>query len=740
MADDHNKHNESDDEITPKSQFFIGVLIVKLIVIFFDIITFPIYYLIQQPWIAIKKQREVVAALENPNDPYSSYVRVVDNFRNHYILKAQTIPESQQLVLKLNPKDMPILATRKLINVVKQTSRSGKQFLKYHLGEYEWMTLEQVDKQISNLAYGFVAEGVQFQQKVLIYSETRLEWFLCAQALFRIGAVVTTLYTTLGKKSVLYGIQETEVEHIITTSDMLPTLLELIDQMPLVKNIYVIEIHRGLLKSEPITENDFNKKLEGQNRLIKLITYNHLAKIGYLRENELHYTRPKPSDLAVILYTSGSTGNPKGVLVTQENLIAAMHAAYAILNQEIIDEYDSHIYYAILPLSHIFELMVELALFSVGIKIGYGSPHTMLDSSTAILKGQKGDLKILSPTIMAAVPLIMDRIRKAITDRFEKKKSVFMKQLVKFFLAYKNYWLERGFDTPMVNELICKRLNGNLGGKVKYMICGGAPLSPDTQRMMKAFLNVQILVGYGSSETCGAASLMSLHDLSIGNVGTPLKGVKIRLIDWTEGGYSVHDKPYPRGELVIGGKSISKGYFKLPEKTAESFEDKDGIWWFKMGDIGEINKIGAIKIIDRKKDLVKLQFGEYISLGKVETELKVFSYVENICIYGDSMHTYVIALISPSRANLARLAQEMNKSNLSFEEQCEDPEILNRILTELKQFCAEVGLHKMETPQKIKLCSKEWSMDSGFLTASLKIKRREIQKFYEETINEMYKN
>lgn len=174
MADDHNKHNESDDEITPKSQFFIGVLIVKLIVIFFDIITFPIYYLIQQPWIAIKKQREVVAALENPNDPYSSYVRVVDNFRNHYILKAQTIPESQQLVLKLNPKDMPILATRKLINVVKQTSRSGKQFLKYHLGEYEWMTLEQVDKQISNLAYGFVAEGVQFQQKVLIYSETRL--------------------------------------------------------------------------------------------------------------------------------------------------------------------------------------------------------------------------------------------------------------------------------------------------------------------------------------------------------------------------------------------------------------------------------------------------------------------------------------------------------------------------------------------------------------------------------------
>ncbi|OTF76490.1 hypothetical protein BLA29_012516, partial [Euroglyphus maynei] len=148
----------------------MGVLIVKLIVIFFDIITFPIYYLIQRPWIAIKEQREVVAARENPNDPYSPYVRVKDTFRNHYVLKAQTIPESQQLVLKLNPKDMPILAQRKLLNVVNQTSRTGKQYTKYHLGEYKWMTLEEVDKQISNLAYGFVAEGVKYQQNVLIFS------------------------------------------------------------------------------------------------------------------------------------------------------------------------------------------------------------------------------------------------------------------------------------------------------------------------------------------------------------------------------------------------------------------------------------------------------------------------------------------------------------------------------------------------------------------------------------------
>lgn len=159
-----------------------------------------------------------------------------------------------------------------------------------------------------------------------------------------------------------------------------------------------------------------------------------------------------------------------------------------------MDNCGIHGYYGMLPLAHIFELVVELAVFNIGVRIGFGSPYTMVDTSTAIMKGQKGDLKLLRPTFMAGVPLVLDRIRKTITERVERKDNVFLKQFVKFLLAYRNYWLDRGFDTPLINKFICKRLNGNLGGNLQFIISGGAPLSPETHRMMRAFLNVQIIV------------------------------------------------------------------------------------------------------------------------------------------------------------------------------------------------------------------------------------------------------
>ncbi|KAI7696028.1 Long-chain-fatty-acid--CoA ligase 4 [Sarcoptes scabiei] len=712
---------ESDEKIKMPSEFSLGVLIVRILMIVFDVITFPIYYLIQRPWVRLEKQRKVRARLENPNDPHSPYVRCNGGVGNHYIYKAETLPELLQLMVKLNPKSMPLLGRRQITNVITETLSNGKRLMKFKMTDYQWMTVGEIHKQIIDLSKAFADEGVGFQEKILIFSETRLEWFLCAQALLRVGAIITTLYTTLGLKSICHGIQETEVEKIITTSDLLPMLLKIIDKTTNVKKIYVIDLHPGLLKSDPVEEKDFNDILASQNRSITMISFNDLL----------------DKDTALILYTSGSTGNPKGVILTHKNVVATIHAACHSID-DIIQEADQHVFYGLLPLAHVFEFILEQTFFSLGIRIGYGTPYTMTDDSTAIYPGQKGDLKMLRPTIMAGVPLILDRVRKTLTARFERKKSIFWKQLIKFSVAYKNYWIDRGFDTPIINHTICKRLNGNLGGRVRYMVAGGAPLSAETHRMMRAFLNIQIVIGYGSSETCGASTMMEIDDLSISNIGSPLHGVKIRLVDWPEGGYSVHDKPYPRGELVIGGPTISNGYFKLPDKTMESYEDIDGTKWFKMGDIGEVDEIGTFRIIDRKKDLIKLQFGEYISLGKIEAELKNFIYIENVCVYGDSMHTYTIALIQPARSMLKRLANDLGKSNLTFEQICSDQTINKIVIDKLREFCFENGLHKMETPQKIRLCPEEWSINNGFLTASMKIKRRDIQKFYAKQIDELY--
>lgn len=193
-----------------------------------------------------------------------------------------------------------------------------------------------------------------------------------------------------------------------------------------------------------------------------------------------------------LLLLLGSTGNPKGVIQSHRNFVGAMRGLYSLLNEDIVDD-DSNVYYAMLPLAHSLEMAAELVMFGAGIRIGYGSPYTMTDNGTAIMKGQKGDLKLLKPTIMAGVPLILDRIRKTITDRFEGK-DPFWKQLFKYACAYKNFWIDHGYDTPLVNRFICKKVQGQLGGNIQYMIIGGAPLSPDTQKVMRAFLNVKLLI------------------------------------------------------------------------------------------------------------------------------------------------------------------------------------------------------------------------------------------------------
>ena len=195
---------------------------------------------------------------------------------------------------------------------------------------------------------------------------------------------------------------------------------------------------------------------------------------------------------------------------------------------------------------------------------------------------------------------------------------------------------------------------------MRLILAGGAPLSPDAHEFLRASLGVVLVQGYGLTESCACACIMDNDQVDTGGVGPPLYGVKISLVNWEEGNYRVTDKPCPRGEILIGGENVATGYYKMPEKTAEDFfTDDDGVRWFKTGDIGQIDENGTLRIVDRKKDLVKLQFGEYISLGKVEAELKTCPLVENICIYGDSTQTFVVALIVPDRVKIYELAKEL---------------------------------------------------------------------------------
>ena len=208
----------------------------------------------------------------------------------------------------------------------------------------------------------------------------------------------------------------------------------------------------------------------------------------------------------------------------------------------------------------------------------------------------------------------------------------------------------------------------------------------------------------------------------------------LQLINWEEGNYRVTDKPLPRGEIIIGGGNVASCYYKLPGKTEEEFfEDSEGRRWFRTGDIGEFDADGVLKIIDRKKDLVKLQHGEYVSYGKTESVLKTSPIVENICAYADPARDHIIAIVIPDKNQLAKINPE-----ISVQEACHDAEVKKEVVNMLKSYGMKNGLKAFEVPGKVLIVLDEWTPDNGLVTAAFKIRRNFIYNEYREEINNTY--
>lgn len=360
-----------------------------------------------------------------------------------------------------------------------------------------------------------MVNGVRPGDVVLILAETRLEWMLSAQAIFRLGATISTLYTTLGDDGIVHGINETQVTHIVTTFDIIPKIKNFQHRIPRVKTIIYVEGRKA-----PDTTG-----MEGLN----FVPFKFLEETGKSVKG-MKFSPPSANDPAVIMYTSGSTGIPKGVIITHKNVLSTIGGFFAVAHSLA----EKSTYMAYLPLAHVLELAAESFFISIGVSVGFSTPHTMTDKSTAIKKGQSGDVVILQPTVMAAVPLVLDRIRKGVWDQMESK-GPFMKAFFEFVVDYKKFWMKRGFKTPIINALVCKKIRAMLGGKIKHIVCGSAPLSPDTMEFIRVCLDVVLLQGYGLTETAAGSALMNMSDMSTGRVGPPLSGVKIKLVDWEEG-------------------------------------------------------------------------------------------------------------------------------------------------------------------------------------------------------------
>ncbi|KAF2357638.1 AMP-dependent synthetase/ligase [Trinorchestia longiramus] len=699
----------------------VAIGLIKAGVFVYDVVSYPIYAILQRPWQkrrANKKERAYQVPTSDGDLCYRGIQPVTELQVEFKRKNIRTLKEALDYAFKKHA-DNKALGTRKILSEFDEVQKNGKVFKKYDMGDYSWITYSELDEMSTWFGRGLRVLGHEVKENIVIFAETRYEWLVCAAGAFRQNAAVCTLYATLGDDAVVHGINETEVRHIITSHELLPKLRTILPRCP--------KVTRVIYFTDQVKASDVTGFKEG-------VTFTSFSEVLDKGKKVDHPdVPPAPSDPAIIMYTSGSTGNPKGVILSHENLVESV-LAYSI----VMKVRPNDVYIAYLPLAHVLELMGETIMLLYGVPMGYSTPLTMTDRSSKVKRGTKGDVSVLKPTLMPSVPLILDRIYKGILEKVAAQ-GRFIEALFYYGLEYKNKWYHRGWGTPICNWFVFRKIRALMGGRVRMIAAGGAPLPPDTHDFIRSALGVPVLQGYGLTESCGCATLMDLEDLSTGRVGAPLAVCDLKLVNWEEGNYRTSDKPNPRGEVIIGGANIAVGYYKNPEKTAEDFYEEDGKRWFRTGDIGEVEKDGCLKLIDRKKDLVKLQIGEYVSLGKVEAELKVCPIVENLCVYGDPNKNNTVAIVSPTPRVLRELAAKIGKpSDASMDVLCKDPEVNSAVLADLIATAKKAKLMRFEIPTAVHLTSDMWTPDSGLVTAAFKLKRRAVESRYQDDIRRMY--
>uniref|UniRef100_A0A8B9J1Y7 long-chain-fatty-acid--CoA ligase n=1 Tax=Amazona collaria TaxID=241587 RepID=A0A8B9J1Y7_9PSIT len=700
-----------------------GILLLPvylLIYVYSMLVFIPWYFLTD-----VKKKKAMAKRLkakptsDKPGSPYRS-VTHLDSLAHINIPGADTLDKLfGHALAKFAKKDC--LGTREILSEENEMQPNGKVFKKLILGTYRWLSYEEVHEKMNRLGRGMTALGLTPKSTVVIFCETRAEWMIMALTCFKYNFPLITLYATLGEEAVTYGLNECEAAYLVTSVELLESKLKTaLPQVSCLKHIIYVD-------NKSVNKAEYPETLE-------IHSMQTVEELGAKPENSsILPSRPAPSDLALVMYTSGSTGRPKGVMMVHKNLIAGMTGQCERIPG--LGSKDTYIGY--LPLAHVLELTAEISCITYGCRIGYSSPLTLSDQSSKIKKGSKGDCTVLRPTLMAAVPEIMDRIYKNVMSKVQEMNYI-QRTLFKIGYDYKLEQIKRGYDAPLCNVFLFKKVKALLGGNIRMMLSGGAPLSPQTQRFMNICFCCPVGQGYGLTETCGAGTITEATDYSTGKVGAPLICCEIKLKDWQEGGYTNKDKPNPRGEIVIGGPNVSMGYFKNEEKTTEDFSvDENGQRWFCTGDIGEFHPDGSLQIIDRKKDLVKLQAGEYVSLGKVEAALKNCPLIDNICAYAKSDQSYVISFVVPNQKRLTALAEQKGISG-TWVDICNNPTMEAEVLQEIKEVANKMKLERFEIPIKVRLSPEPWTPETGLVTDAFKLKRKELKNHYLNDIERMY--
>jgi len=444
------------------------------------------------------------------------------------------------------------------------------------------------------------------------------------------------------------------------------------------------------------------------------------------------FTSPKPADTATICYTSGSTSEPKGCVLTHANLLASvsgsLHSGVEILPTDV------HISY--LPLAHMYErLVIETALAS-GAAIGFysGELVTLLD-----------DVAHLKPTLFASVPRIFNKLCERILQSVQTSGGFYQSLFDTAFSAKRGNLKKNSVNKSYVwDTLVFSQVKARLGGRLRIVLSGSAPLQPEIHDFLKVTMSCPVLQGYGLTEICAAANLQHVSDQRSGNVGPPTACCEMKLVSCPEMGYVVTSTP-PRGEVCVRGHNLFKGYFKQETKTKEVI-DADG--WLHTGDIGAIDETGNLSIIDRKKNIFKLAQGEYVAVEKIENVLLSDPYVSQIFVYGDSNQSVLVAIVVPNlpsvRSWIARQGDKLDSlligpSGVASDSAiCENLQIKAMILNHMMRTGAAKGLAGFELVKNIFVEALPFTIEADLLSSTLKLKRPNLKERYQDLIADLY--
>ncbi|KAI8089309.1 uncharacterized protein BX664DRAFT_332692 [Halteromyces radiatus] len=592
-------------------------------------------------------------------------------------------------------------------------TKQKKTWNYFQLSPYTYVSYTEMSTKVHTIGNGLSHLGLKPKSKIEIFAPTSAEWMYMAYGAFTQNITIVTAYDTLGEEGLLHSMNETGAEAVFTSSDLLPVVLSILPKC----TTKPIVIYTGEAKKEV---------LEKVSELATVYTVNELVAIG--EANPKEPVKPVSEDLACIMYTSGSTGNPKGVMLEHSNLVAAIAGVNTYLGHHFRPD-DTIMAY--LPLAHVLEFLVEsLALF-LGMTLGYGSPRTLTDAS---VRNCQGDIKEFKPSIMTGVPQVWESIRKGVVGNVSKA-SPTAQAMFQHALSTKSWLMKRHLPTGWIDRLVFSKVKEQVGGRLRFGLSGGAPLALETQEFLSSAL-APILGGYGMTESCGMACIMSPEYFGYGHVGLPVPCTEIKLVDVPEANYLSTNQPKPQGEVWVRGPSICRGYYKQEKLTKETITE-DG--WLRTGDVGEWNEDGTLSVIDRIKNLVKLSNGEYIALEKLESVYKTVMGVSNVCVYGDSLRPKPVALVVPVESQLRKLAktQELEVANASFEDLCQNEQVRKLVLDQLLAQAKKAQLKPAELICNVYLCHEEWTSTNGLMTAAQKLKRHEINKTYKQALDDM---